>query len=77
MIFKYISFPIFIISLAVGLFVVYIWGPETKTVFIYPSPENVEKILFKDNAENCFYLNPVEVKCPKDPSQISSIPVQA
>ena len=77
MILDYISFPIFIVSLAVGLFVVYIWGPETKTIFIYPSPENVEKILFKDNAENCFYLNPVEVKCPTDPSQISIMPVQA
>ena len=36
MIFDYISLPIFIISLAVGLFFVYIMGPEMKTVYIYP-----------------------------------------
>jgi hypothetical protein len=74
---KYISLPIFIISLAVGLFFVYIWGPETKTIYIYPSPENVEKILFKDNADNCFYLKPQEVKCPSNESNIFTIPVQA
>ncbi len=77
MIFKYISLPLFLSSLAIGLFVVYIWGPETKTIFIYPSPENVEKILFKDNANNCFYLKPVEVKCPADASTISTVPIQA
>lgn len=77
MIFDYISLPIFIISLAVGLFFVYIMGPEMKTVYIYPSPENVDKVLFKDKADNCFYFKPVEVKCPADKSKITNIPIQA
>ena len=69
----YISVPVFIISLAVGLFFVYILGPETKTVFIYPSPENVDKILFKDKADNCFQLQQEEVECPSDFSLLAKI----
>jgi hypothetical protein len=77
MILNYISLPIFLISFAVGIFFIYILGPEMKKVLIYPSPENVDKILFKDSANNCFYFNEVETKCPKDESMISSIPIQA
>ena len=77
MILNYISFPTFLISFAIGLFFAYILGPETKTIFIYPSPENVDKILFKDKANNCFYFDQVEVKCPSNSSLISKIPIQA
>lgn len=76
MILNYISIPIFLISFAIGLFFIYILGPEIKTIYIYPSPENVDKILFKDKAENCFYFEPQNVDCPKDESLISKIPIQ-
>ena len=76
MIFNYISLPIFLVSFAIGVFFIYILGPEMKTIYIYPSPENVDKVLFKDKADNSFYLKQEEVKCPKDESQISSIPIQ-
>lgn len=77
MITNYISLPVFIISLAIGMFFVYIMGPEMKTIYIYPSPENVDHVLFKDNADNCFYFKPEEVKCPTDTSKITVVPVQA
>jgi hypothetical protein len=77
MIFDYISFPVFFVSLAIGLFFIYILGPDTKKVYIYPSPDNIEKILFKDDANNCFQYEPEEVKCPKDESKITNVPVQA
>ena len=76
MIFNYISLPAFLISFAIGLFFIYILGPETKPVMIYPSPENVNKVLFQDNAENCFSFQQKEVECPKDSSLLSSIPIQ-
>ena len=76
MIFNYISISVFLISFTIGLFFVYILGPETKTVYIYPSPENVDKILFKDKANNCFYFDEQEVECPKNESLISTIPLQ-
>jgi hypothetical protein len=76
MILNYISIPIFLLSFAIGLFFTYVLGPELKTIYVYPSPENVDKILFKDKAENCFYFEEEIVKCPKDKSLISKIPIQ-
>jgi hypothetical protein len=76
MLLNYISIPIFLVSFAIGLFFVYILGPEMKTVFIYPSPENVDKVLFKDKADNCFLFKEEIVDCPKDKSLISKIPMQ-
>ena len=76
MLLNYISIPVFLVSFAIGLFFVYILGPEMKTVFIYPSPENVDKVLFKDKADNCFSFKQEIIECPKDESLISKIPIQ-
>lgn len=76
MILEYISFPIFIISFAIGLFFVYVYGPEMKTIYIYPSPENIDKVIFKDKADSCFSFQANEVDCPKDDSILSKIPLQ-
>jgi len=76
MILNYISMPIFLLSFAIGLFLVYMLGPEMKKIYIYPSPENVDKILFKDKADNCFYFEEERVQCPKDETLLSKIPIQ-
>lgn len=76
MLLNYISIPVFLVSFAVGLFFVYILGPEMKKIYVYPSPETVNKVLFKDKADNCFYFKEEVVNCPSDKSQISSIPIQ-
>jgi len=77
MLLNYISIPVFLISFAIGLFFIYVLGPEMKTVYIYPSPENVDKILFKDKADNCFRFEEETVECPKDETLISTIPIQS
>ena len=77
MLLNYISLPVFLVSFAIGLFFIYILGPEMKTIYIYPSPENVNKVLFKDKADNCFYFEEDVVECPKDKSSILGIPIQA
>jgi hypothetical protein len=76
MILDYISLPIFIISLAVGLFFVYILGPDQKIVYAYPTPENSGKIQYEDRASNCFYYEAKEVQCPSDTTLIQDIPFQ-
>ena len=41
------------------------------------TPENVDKVLFKDKADNCFLFKEEEVECPTDSSLISNIPIQS
>jgi hypothetical protein len=64
------------ISFAIGLFFVYIYGPEMKTIYVYPTPENVNKVIFKDATDSCFSFEAQEVDCPKDDYLINQIPVQ-
>jgi len=77
MLLNYISIPVFLISFAIGLFFIYVLGPEMKIVYIYPSPETVGKVLLKDKADNCFYFEEHVVECPTNESEISSIPIQS
>jgi hypothetical protein len=64
------------VSLAFGLFLVYIWGPEMKEVYVFPTPENVGRVQYKDKADNCFTYRSAEVDCPTDETMISEVPVQ-
>ena len=72
----YISLPIFLISFAIGLFCVYVIGPETKTIYVYPSPQNYMKTQYKDNNNQCFEFTPIETKCPINPLSIKTVPIQ-
>lgn len=76
MLLKYISLPVFLVSFALGIFFVYILGPEQKVLHIYPSPYNQSSLMFKDNADQCFQYNAVETKCPLNPLSIKTVPVQ-
>jgi hypothetical protein len=73
---KYISLPIFIVSFALGLFFIYVLGPEKKEIYIYPSPTNYNTMQFKDVTKQCFEIKPVEKECPINPLSIKSIPIQ-
>jgi len=73
---KFISLKIFLISLAMGLLFVYLSNPEPTIIYVYPTPENVDKITYKDKASNCFKFSAKEVSCPKNKSMIKTIPMQ-
>ena len=73
---NYISLPIFLTSFAFGLFFVYVLGPEFKTIYVYPNPQNYIKTLYKDNANQCFQFKPMETKCPINPLSIKTVPIQ-
>ncbi len=73
---KFISFPIFLVSLAVGLFIVYISLPKMKIIYVYPTPDNEDKITYQDKADNCFHFKSIEIDCPNDETKIRSYNIQ-
>ena len=74
--FQYINLTYFIISFSLGLFLVYILGEDVKVVKVYPNPINIETVLYKDNADECFKMKAMEVKCPSIPTQLFVTPFQ-
>jgi len=73
---RFISVPVFLITLAIGIFLVYLSAPSQKNIYVYPTPENVDKFLWQDGAGTCFGWEAVQVKKPTDSNKIKTIPVQ-
>lgn len=76
MVLKFINIPAFIISLAIGFFFVYLYAPDKRVIFVYPTPETAHLLQYKDPTGNCFQFKQSQVSCPKDESKISKIPAQ-
>ena len=75
--FKYINIPVFFISLMIGIFAVYMTIPDNRKIYVYPTPENIHILQYKDKTDTCFSFKETEVKCPTNESEISKIPVQS
>lgn len=73
---KFINIPLFIVSLCIGLFISYITTPSPHMVFVYPTPENLDKIQYKDESGTCFGFTSHHVKCPSDKRKIRQYPIQ-
>jgi len=76
-IFKFINFPVFFISLAIGIFFVYIFEDSNRTIYVYPTPDNTDTIQYKDATGTCFAVKQDKITCPKDDVKISKLPAQA
>ena len=73
--FKYISIPIVLLSLSIGLLYVYLVKPEETEIYVYPTPDNINLIQYKDKVDNCYEFESSEVVCPES-GDIEQIPVQ-
>jgi hypothetical protein len=73
---RFISLPVFLISLAIGLLYIYLTGPEWNKVYVYPTPDTQGKFRYSDRAGNCFEFEEYNVECPMDKSKIKEIPFQ-
>ena len=65
----------FFIVLFIGFCFLYISLPPPKVVYKYPTPDNKDKIIFKDKS-SCYKYETTQVTCPKDMDLIHNIPVQ-
>jgi hypothetical protein len=74
---KYINIPVFIISLALGIFSVYITTSLNRTIIVYPTHENANLLQYRDATQNCFSIVENELTCPSDTNKISKIPAQS
>jgi hypothetical protein len=73
---KFFDFSFFIVSFAIGIFIVYSLGPEKKEIVVYPSYDTLQNIQYKDDTGSCFSFDIESVKCPLNPDSIFQIPVQ-
>jgi len=73
---KYINVPVFIISLIIGIAMVYITMPDNRKIFVYPTPENISVLQYKDKTDTCFSFQQKEVACPKNEKDIFIISPQ-
>jgi len=77
MISKYINVPVFFASLVMGLLIVYFtMQNDLRKIYVYPTPENVDLLQYRDKAGNCFVYKPADTPCPKNEAKLAKIPVQ-
>ena len=70
---RYINIKVFLISLSAGLLFVYLSNPDPTVIYVYPTPDNVNKIKYRDKADNCFKFDATSVACTKN---VKTIPLQ-
>jgi hypothetical protein len=74
---KYINIPVFILSLAFGIFAVYVTIPDNRKILVYPTHENAQILQYRDKTGTCFSVKETEVKCPENSNDISKVPAQS
>jgi len=63
----------FFAAFAVGCVLVYVSPVHHKTVFVYPTPSNVNNLQYKDSNGQCHRFSKEEVSCT---AQAKSIPAE-
>ena len=71
---KYINVSIFLITFLIGLIYIYNFDYNRK-VEVNTTPYNIDKIEYKDEAENCYGYKIKDVKCPSDKNKVKLLPV--
>ncbi len=76
MLFKFIDFKVFIITLSIGLFYTYITDDYKKVIVLYPTPDNIKEYQYKDKSDNCYTYDLNEVDCPDDENKYQTVKIQ-
>ena len=74
--FKFLDKKIFLLSFILGLIFIYFTPPDESLIYVYPTPDNVKKIEYKDKINTCYEYIEELISCPKDKSEIKKIPMQ-
>ena len=71
---RIVNVYVFLISLAIGTLFVYLSAPTPTVIYVYPTPDNIDKVEYIDKAQNCYQFKASEVKCS---SESKEIPLQS
>lgn len=58
-----IHLPALLAGIAIGTLALWI-RPDDRVVYVYPTPENIDKIQYKDATGGCFEYSQSATKCP-------------
>jgi hypothetical protein len=74
---SFLNVRIFIISFAIGIFAVYLnSNAEKRKIMVFPTPDNIDEILYKDQAGTCFKFKQTQVNCPINQKDIAKVIAQ-
>ena len=74
---KFIYFPLLIFSFMIGLLYNYLSKPELKKIYVYPTPDNIGKLQYKDLLNNCFSFKYKKLDCNQvNQNNLMNIPLQ-
>lgn len=73
---RFLDMRVFILSFIIGAVFVQLSAPTKTVVFVYPTPDNIKHIEYRDKAGNCFTYNVNTIPCPKDRKNVRTVPVQ-
>jgi hypothetical protein len=73
---KYINPSVFFASLFFGFIAVYFTVPDSRILYVYPTPDNIDAILYRDKTGACFSMKQTEVSCPTNEKDISTVKPQ-
>lgn len=71
---KNIHWGVFILSFIIGLTYTMYLDPK-KSITVYPTPDNIDQIQYKDHTGTTFIYRMNKVKCPEK-SKITEYPIQ-
>ena len=56
----------FLASFGIGMLAVYIIQPNMTYIDTYPNPNNIDRVVYKDFAGDCYKFKMDTVECTKD-----------
>jgi hypothetical protein len=65
----------FLCGIVLGLYLVFYFKPEPVTVVRFPSPDNVDKDVYRDKNGVCYKYKSTEVDCDKNEKDIRQYPL--
>ena len=64
----------FLVSLAIGLFIVYVFHPKPEVVVKFPSPYNAGNIIYRDAHDSCYEYKAIPTSCDADEVGVPIVP---